>query len=80
MDFLDWILGVGKSPVNIFALFSPILFRCGICPNPGSATSPYGARDAARPFLRRSELCQTVGLSPLVRCVEQEGATCHQKS
>lgn len=43
-----WIFGSHESPVHIFALFSPILFLCGTYPNLGSATSPSGARDAAR--------------------------------
>jgi len=62
----------------IFALYSP-MFGCGTCPRPGSATSPSDARDAARPSLLRSEPCQTVGLLPLVRCVERGGATCRQR-
>jgi len=43
------------APVHIFALYSPILFLCGTCPNLGSATSPFGAsvqgmrRDNSRP-------------------------------
>jgi hypothetical protein len=68
-----------RSPVHMFALYSPILFLCGTCPNPSSAPSPFGARDAARPSPRRSKRCQTLGLLPTVRCAASDGATCRQR-
>src|ERR1035438_10129899 len=37
-----------KSPVHIFASYSPILVPCGTCPNPDSATSLSAAKDVVK--------------------------------
>ena len=64
------------AAVYIFAFYSPILFLCGTRPNLSSATSPFGARAAARPFPPRSKPCQTVGLLPTVRSAGQSAGIC----
>src|ERR1700739_2384562 len=65
--------------VHIFAFCSPILLQCGTCPRHGSVTSPFGARDAARPSPPRSEPCQILGLFPTVRSAGRSAGTCQQR-
>lgn len=65
--------------VRNFALCSPILFLCGTCPNRSSATSPFAARDAAKPSPPQSEPCQTLGLLPTVHYAGRSAVICRQR-
>ena len=63
-----------------FALYSPILIPCSICPTPASATSRSAARAAERTSLHRSSPFQTHGLWLNVRSATIVAATCLRRS